>query len=75
VENSSKLREEVKLILWRIVPAGVAVYVLVGAYVARQVRRQSLRDDPEHDLDLHALASIVMCWPHDVQTLLPGRQR
>ena len=51
--------------------AGLLLYILAGAYVARLVRRDSLRDDPEHDLDLHALASIVMCWPHDVQTVLP----
>ncbi|MBV8085910.1 MAG: hypothetical protein JO247_13965 [Chloroflexi bacterium] len=60
-------------LLLRIVTVGLTLYVLVGAYVARLVRRDSLRDDPEHDLDLHALASIVMCWPHDVQTLLPKR--
>jgi len=55
--------------LFRLVPLGLLMYVLAGAYVARLIRRASLRDDPEHDLDLHALASIVMCWPHDVHGL------
>ena len=48
--------------------AGLAAYSAAGALVAARVRRDSLRDDPEHDLDLHALLSIVMCWPHDVQS-------
>ena len=48
---------------------GLGLYVLAGSWVAYRVRRDSLADDPEHDLDLHALASIVMCWPHDIQTL------
>jgi hypothetical protein len=63
-----------RLLLLRVAPVGLIVYVLAGSYVARRIRRESLRDDPEHDLDLHALASIVMCWPHDVQTLLPKRR-
>ena len=49
---------------------GLALYALAGAYVAYRVRRDSLVEDPAHDLDLHALASIVMCWPHDVQSLV-----
>jgi hypothetical protein len=48
---------------------GLAAYSAAGAVVAARVRQDSLRDDPEHDLDLHALLSIVMCWPHDVQSL------
>jgi hypothetical protein len=49
--------------------AGLLAYSAAGAVVASKVRRQSLADDPEHDLNLHALLSIVMCWPHDVQSL------
>ena len=49
--------------------AGLLVYAAAGAVVAWQVRRGSLRDDPQHDLDAHALLSIVMCWPHDLQSL------
>jgi hypothetical protein len=44
-------------------------YAAAGAVVAYKVRHLSLADDPEHDLDAHALLSIVMCWPHDVQSL------
>ncbi|MBV9119527.1 MAG: hypothetical protein JOZ39_02380 [Chloroflexi bacterium] len=49
--------------------AGLAVYVVAGAYVASRVRADAEADDPAHPLDLHALASIVMCWPHDIQSL------
>jgi len=49
--------------------AGLAAYGAAGAVVAYKVRRLSLADDPEHDLDAHALLSIVLCWPHDVQSL------
>lgn len=49
--------------------AGLLAYTAAGAFVASKVRRQSLADDPDHDLDMHALLSIVMCWPHDVQSL------
>jgi hypothetical protein len=48
---------------------GLVVYAAAGALVAWQIRRGSLQDDPQHDLDAHALMSIVMCWPHDVQSL------
>ena len=48
---------------------GLLAYAAAGAVVASKVRRQSLADDPDHDLDIHALLSIVMCWPHDVQSL------
>lgn len=51
------------------VAGGLLVYASAGAVVAYKVRRMSLVDDPEHDLDAHALLSIVMCWPHDVQSL------
>ena len=49
--------------------AGLLAYATAGAVVAAKVRHLSLADDPDHDLDLHALLSIVMCWPHDVQSL------
>jgi len=49
--------------------AGLLAYAAAGSVVAYKVRRLSLADDPEHDLDLHALLSIVMCWPHDLQAL------
>ncbi len=49
--------------------AGLLAYAAAGAVVAWKVRRSSLADDPDHDLDVHALLSIVMCWPHDVQSL------
>lgn len=49
--------------------AGLLAYATAGALVACKVRRSSLADDPEHALDAHALLSIVMCWPHDVQSL------
>ncbi|HLG73016.1 MAG TPA: hypothetical protein VK009_21560 [Chloroflexota bacterium] len=49
--------------------AGLLAYAAAGAVVAWKVRESSLADDPEHDLDAHALLSIVMCWPHDVQSL------
>jgi hypothetical protein len=49
--------------------AGLLTYAAAGALVARKVRRGSLADDPDHDLDAHALLSIVMCWPHDLQSL------
>lgn len=48
---------------------GLLVYASAGAVVAYKVRRMSLADDPEHAVDAHALLSIVMCWPHDVQSL------
>ena len=48
---------------------GLALYAVAGAAIAYLVRQDSLRDDPDHALDLHALLSIVMCWPHDVQSL------
>ncbi len=48
---------------------GLLAYAAAGAVVAYKVRRHSLADDPDHDLDLHALLSIVMCWPHDAQSL------
>jgi hypothetical protein len=48
---------------------GLLAYALAGSVVAYKVRRLSLADDPDHDLDLHALLSIVMCWPHDLQAL------
>ena len=51
--------------------AATTLYGAAGAWVAHRIRRDSLRDDPDHDLDLHALLSIVMCWPHDVQSLFP----
>ncbi|MHB8621446.1 MAG: hypothetical protein ACYDAG_18115 [Chloroflexota bacterium] len=46
---------------------GLTMYAIAGGFVAGAIRAASLRDDPEHELDLHALLSIVMCWPHDVQ--------
>ena len=49
--------------------AGLAAYAAAGAVVAYNVRRLSLQDDPDHDLDAHALLSIVLCWPHDAQSL------
>jgi len=49
--------------------AGLLAYAAAGSVVAFKVRRSSLTDDPDHDLDLHALLSIVMCWPHDLQSL------
>jgi hypothetical protein len=49
--------------------AGLMAYAAAGAVVAWKVRRLSLADDPEHELDAHALLSIVMCWPHDLQSL------
>ena len=49
--------------------AGLLAYAAAGAIVAYKVRRLSLADDPDHDLDAHALLSIVMCWPHDLQSL------
>jgi hypothetical protein len=45
------------------------IYATAGAVVAWKVRRLSLADDPQHDLDAHALLSIMLCWPHDVQSL------
>ena len=48
---------------------GMALYALAGAYVASHVRAGSLEDDPGHELDAHALLSIMMCWPHDAQSL------
>ena len=48
---------------------GLLAYAAAGAVVAFKVRQLSLADDPDHDLDLHALLSIVMCWPHDAQCL------
>lgn len=48
---------------------GLLGYGLAGAVVAALVNRASRADDPEHPLDAHALLSIVMCWPHDVQSL------
>lgn len=49
--------------------AGLLTYAAAGAVVAWKVRHMSLADDPEHELDAHALLSIIMCWPHDVQSL------
>jgi hypothetical protein len=49
--------------------AGLLAYAAAGAIVAYKVRLASLADDPDHQLDAHALLSIVMCWPHDVQSL------
>jgi hypothetical protein len=49
--------------------SGLLLYAAAGTIVAYKIRRLSLADDPEHDLDGHALLSIVMCWPHDVQSL------
>jgi len=49
--------------------AGLLAYAAAGVVVACKVRRQSLADDPDYELDAHALLSIVMCWPHDVQSL------
>lgn len=49
--------------------AGLLAYATAGAIVAYKVRQSSLADDPEHELDGHALLSIVMCWPHDLQSL------
>ena len=51
--------------------AGLLAYAAAGAIVACKVRRSSLADDPDHRPDAHALLSIVMCWPHDVQSLRP----
>jgi len=51
---------------------GLLAYALAGSVVAAEVRRRSLADDPQHPLDLHALLSIVLCWPHDVQELRRG---
>ncbi|HUZ78103.1 MAG TPA: hypothetical protein VMV93_11040 [Chloroflexota bacterium] len=64
------------LMLARIAAAafvGAAAYAAAGAVVALGVRRQSLADDPDYPPNLHALLSIMLCWPHDMQTLLrPG---
>ncbi|MFI5267722.1 MAG: hypothetical protein ACHQ7M_10140 [Chloroflexota bacterium] len=49
--------------------AGLLMYAAAGAIVARKIRQSSLGDDPDHELDAHALLSIVMCWPHDLQSL------
>ncbi|MGH2366131.1 MAG: hypothetical protein ACRDHX_15975 [Chloroflexota bacterium] len=52
------------------VVVGSAAYAVAGAIVAGGVRRNSLADDPDYPPTLHALLSIMLCWPHDVQTLL-----